>query len=280
MVNRSLSILYYNTTAMIKKYQSFFVIFLLIVLISESCVSRKKMTYLKHIDKSVDYTGEQTDLWMSVTPSAYKIMPYDNLYIRVVTPDPQWSAIFNADVGTAGITQESAVLSGYVVDVEGDIEIPYVGRVNVAGKTLSEIKTELDSIFKNYVTDAALTVRLVNNNISILGEVNAPGRYMLTKDRINIFEALSMAGDMSHYSNRQKVQLIRPTPYGPVIKEFSLADRSILASEYYYIMPNDIIYALPRQARPFQINSTVWTLFLTTVTSAMGVIAFFRTLNP
>ncbi|NLA50304.1 MAG: hypothetical protein GX876_12705, partial [Bacteroidales bacterium] len=173
------------------------------------------MTYLKHIDKSVEYTGEETNLWMSVTPSAYKIMPYDNLYIRVVTPDPQWSAIFNADVGTAGVTQESAVLSGYVVDIDGNIEIPYVGRINVAGKTLSEIKTELDSIFKNYVTDAALTVRLVNNNISILGEVNTPGRYMLTKDRINIFEALSMAGDMSYYSNRQKVQLIRPTPYGP-----------------------------------------------------------------
>lgn len=263
-----------------KKRQSVLLFFILIILVSESCVSRKKMTYLKHIDKSFEYTGEQTDLWMSVTPSAYKIMPYDNLYIRVVTPDPQWSSIFNADVGTAGVTQESAVLSGYVVDIDGNIEIPYVGRINVAGKTLSEIKTELDSIFKNYVTDAAIMVRLVNNNISILGEVNAPGRYMLTKDRINIFEALSMAGDMSYYSNRQKVQLIRPTPYGPVIKEFSLADRSILASEYYYIMPNDIIYAMPRQAMSFQLNSTVWTLFLTTITSAMGVIAFFRTLNP
>lgn len=234
-----------------KKYHLLFIIFPLIILIPESCVSKKKMTYLKHIDKSVDYTDEQTNLWMSVTPSAYKVMPYDNLYIRVVTPDPQWSVIFNADVGTAGITQESAVLSGYVVDIDGDIEIPYVGRVSVGGKTLSEIKTMLDSIFKNYVTDAAIMVRLVNNNISILGEVNAPGRYMLTKDRINIFEALSMAGDMSYYSNRQKVQLIRPTPYGPVIKEFSLGDRSILFSEYYYIMPNDIIYAMPRQARPF-----------------------------
>ena len=76
-----------------------------------------------------------------------------------------------------------------------------------------------------------------------------PGRYLIYKDRINIFEALSLAGDMSVYSNRQKVQLIRPSPYGPIVKEFSLADRSILTSEFYYVMPNDIIYAIPMQGK-------------------------------
>ena len=167
----------------------------------------------------------------SVTPAAYKIMPYDNLYIRVITPDPQWSALFNIETGTTGLTQESAGLSGYSVDIDGNIEIPYVGKVKVAGKTLSEVKVELDSIFKNYVTDAAITVKLVNNAVSIIGEVNAPGRYVIYKDRINIFEALSLAGDLNDFSNRQKVQLIRPSPYGPSIKEFSLSDRSILSSE-------------------------------------------------
>jgi polysaccharide export outer membrane protein len=247
------------------------------LLISSSCVTRKKLTYLQYSDKNAKYelSGQQK---VSVTPETYKIMPYDNLYIRVVTPDPQWSSLFNVDIGTAGITQESAALSGYSVDVEGFIEIPYVGRVNVAGKTLSEIKVQLDSIFKNYVNDAAIMVRLVNNYVSIIGEVNLPGRYMLTKDRINIFEALSMAGDMSEYSNRQKVQLIRPSPYGPVVKEFSLSDRSILSSEYYYIMPNDIIYAIPRQGRSFQVNSSVITLFLTALTSTLGIVAFVRTL--
>jgi polysaccharide export outer membrane protein len=251
---------------------------LTIIIISGSCVSRKKLTYLQYSGKSADYTNDQAIEKTSVTPSVYRIMPYDNLYIRVVTPDPQWSTLFNADIGTAGITQESAALSGYSVDVNGFIEIPYVGRVNVGGKTLSEIKSQLDSIFRNYVTDAAIMVRLVNNYVSIIGEVNSPGRYILTKDRINIFEALSMAGDMSNYSNRQKVQLIRPSPYGPVIKEVSLSDRSIMSSEYYYIMPNDIIYVMPLQSRSFQANSSVWTLFLTTITSALGIIAFFRTL--
>jgi polysaccharide export outer membrane protein len=108
--------------------------------------------------------------------------------------------------------------------------------------------------------------------------VSAPGRYIIYKDRINIFEALSLAGDLSVYSNRQKVQLIRPSPYGPTVKEFSLSDRSILTSEFYYIMPNDIIYAMPMQGRSFQANTAVYTLFLTTITTALVVISYFQIL--
>jgi len=250
------------------------------MLILSSCVSSKKLTYLQYSDRSANNEPSTGEAQTYVTPSAYKIMPYDNLYIRVITPDPQWSSLFNTmPVGQGGaVTEESAGLFGYPVDGDGKIEIPFVGKVEVAGKTLSEIKFELDNIFKNYVSDASITIRLVNNYISILGEVGVPGRYRLTKDRLNVFEALSMAGDLTVYGNRQKLQLIRPSPYGPIVKEFSLADRSILSAELYYLMPNDIIYAQPNKGRSFQVNSFIWTIFLTTITSALGVIGFFRTL--
>lgn len=249
-----------------------------ILLVLNSCVSQKKLTYLQYSgnpDKS-DVTADKA--WTSVTPSAYKLMPYDNLFIRVITPDPQWSAIFNSVQGGEGgaLTQESATLSGYPVDINGNIELPYVGKVIVAGKTLSELKIELDSIFKKYVTDASITVRMVNNFVSILGEVRLPGRYPLTKDRMNVFEALALAGDMVEYSNRSKVQLIRPSPYGPIVKEFSLADRSILASEFYYVMPNDMIYVQPMHGKAFQANVSIYTLFLTTITTALVIIGFFQ----
>lgn len=257
----------------------FLLISLSIALILSSCVSRKKLTYLQYSDKSGKYDIISGDTRTSVTPTVYKVMPFDNLYIRVITPDPEWSSLFNImPVGAGGaVTEESVALFGYPVDANGNIEIPFVGKVEVGGKTLSEIKVALDSIFKNYVADAAITIRLVNNYVSIIGEVARPGRYLLSKDRVNIFEALSMAGDMGEFSDRKKVQLIRPSPYGPVIKEFSLADRSILSSELYYIMPNDIIYAMPVGGKSFQVNSSFWSLFLSTVTSALGVIAFFRT---
>lgn len=258
-------------------HSSLLLIFVPLILLSGSCVSRKKLTYLQFSDKSGGYIEEPKT---SVIPSAYKIMPFDNLYIRVLTPDPQWSELFNTmPVGAGGaVTEESAALFGYTVDEEGRIEIPFVGKITVEGKTISEIKFELESVFSNYVTDAAITVRLVNNFVSILGEVNAPGRYRLTKDRVNVFEALAMAGDMSLFSDRRKVQLIRPSPYGPVIKEFSLSDRSILSSELYYVMPNDVIYAIPVQGRPFQTNVSVYTLFLTTISTALVIFSYIRTL--
>lgn len=271
--------LYSNSIVMKGRYLTILILLSVLLLLS-SCVSRKKLTYLQYSAGSTKYDLSDSDSKTSVTPSAYRIIPYDNLYIRVITPDPQWSAIFNImPVGAGGaVTEESAGLFGYPVDIDGNIEIPFVGKVEVGGKTLSEIKVYLDSIFKNYVTDAAITVRLVNNYVSIIGEVRLPGRYPMTKDRVNIFEALSMAGDMIEFSNRQKVQLIRPSRYGPVIKEVSLRDRSILSSEFYYIMPNDIIYVMPMPGKSFQVNSSFWSLVLSTITSALGVMAFFRTL--
>ncbi len=253
-----------------------FVSFLTVIMLG-SCVSRKKLTYLQFSDRSGDRQA-RTDYGTSVTPAAYKIMPYDNLYIRVLTPDPQYSELFNVSVGTGTLTQESAGLSSYSVDLDGYIEIPYVGKIKVGGKTLPEIKIKLDTVFKNYVADGAITLRLVNNAISVLGEVSRPGRYEIYKDQLNIFEALSLAGDLTVYSNRQKVQLLRPTQYGPTIKEFSLTDRSILNSEYFYIMPNDIIYAMPTQGRSFLTNTSFYSLFLSTITTALVIISYIRTL--
>lgn len=263
-----------------KMRHSIILVSISLILMLSSCVSRKKLTYLQYSDSSTEYDISASDTRTSVTPASYKIMPYDILFIRVLTPDPQWSVLFNImPVGQGGaMTEESASLVGYPVDGGGNIEIPFVGIVEVGGKTLSEIKIILDSIFKNYVTDASITVRLVNNYISILGEVNAPGRYHLTKDRVNVFEALSLAGDMSLYSNRQKVQLIRPSSYGPTIKEFSLVDRTILSSEFYYVMPNDIIYAIPMKGKADQLSTTFYTLFLSTISTALVIISYFRTL--
>lgn len=243
----------------------------LLILSLSSCVTYKKLTYMQYMSKLDNSIMTINNSDVSVTPAAYRLMPYDNLYIRVITPDPQWSEIFNS-VPTGGggaLTQESAALMGYLVDERGYIELPFAGKLEVANKPLSVIKVELDSIFKKYVNDASITVRMVNNYISIIGEVRAPGRYTITHDRTNVFEALSMAGDMTEYGKRQNVQLIRPSPDGPVISEFSLLDKNILSSELYYIMPNDIIYVPPLRARTFQVNSSTYSLILSSIATIL-----------
>jgi polysaccharide export outer membrane protein len=239
-----------------------------------SCITRKKMTYLESSGMPDKQELSISATSLPVTPAEYKIKPYDNLYIRVITPDPQWSALFNPSAfGQGGsMTQESASLVGYPVDSKGLIEIPFVGKISVGGLSLAEIKVQLDSIFINYLNNAAITVRLVNNYVSVLGEVQQPGRYALGKDRVNIFEVVAMAGDMNVFSNRQEIKLIRQSEYGPIIKEFSLLDKNILLSEYYYIMPNDIIYVKPLRGKSMGVNSSAFQVLLGSFTAILSTI--------
>jgi polysaccharide export outer membrane protein len=155
----------------------------------------------------------------------------------------------------------------YTVDDDGAIELPYAGRFMVAGKTLKMVKTELDIALKSYIADAVVTVKMVNNYVSIIGEVQRPGKYPIYKDRLNIFQALAMAGDIGNYGNRQKIQLIRQTPDGNTVKEFSLKDRSIIGSQFFYVMPNDVIYAPPMKGRFFQMNAFPYSVILSTITT-------------
>ncbi|WP_430809891.1 MULTISPECIES: polysaccharide biosynthesis/export family protein [unclassified Carboxylicivirga] len=250
-----------------------FLFVLIAVFTISSCVSKKKLTYLQ---PDADLSRELSELINHVTPADYEVKPYDYLYINVVTPDPRWSEMFNASAGEGTISEESAVFISYPVDARGYIKIPYVGKILVAGDTVEEISAKLDEAFKSYVKDAAIRVRLVNNTISLIGEFNNPGRYRLEKDRVTIFEALSLGGDLSDYSDRMKIQLIRPTEFGPVIKEFRLRDRSILSSEYYYVMPNDIIYAPPLRGRTFQMNAFIYSLALGVINMGLVIYALIE----
>ena len=245
------------------KLHKFFLLSILAAFSLASCVTNKKLTYLQ-------YSGKSKDIIESVTPSPYKVQPYDNLFIRVVTPDPQWSAMFNTmPVSAYGIsaTEQSADMVSYTVDGDGTIHLPYAGRIIVVGKTLAMITTEVEKVLGGYVTDAAVTVKMINNYVSLLGEVQRPGRYPIYKERMNIFQALAMGGDLGEYSNRRKVQIIRQAPGVNIIKELTLTDRSIMASEFFYVMPNDIIYAQPMKGKFFQMNAFPYSVLLSSITT-------------
>jgi polysaccharide export outer membrane protein len=245
-----------------KFYNQVILIFVVASLLLTSCVTNKKLTYLQS-----DGVREE---FIAITPSSYLIQPYDNLFIRVVTPDPKLADMFNtmpAAVSGMSVSELSADILSYSVDDDGTIELPYAGRFMVAGKTLHMVKNELDNALKSYITDAVVTVKMVNNYVSIIGEVQNPGKYPIYKNRLNIFQALAMAGDLDKYSNRQKIQIIRQTPEGNTVKEFSLKERSIIGSQFFYVMPNDVIYAPPMKGRFFQMESFPYSLILSTITT-------------
>ncbi len=245
---------------------------LLITLFATSCITSGKLTYLQH-------EGEAADTVKAFQSTDYKVQPYDNLFIKVVTPDPQWSQMFNATDATSGVSnmsEQSADLISYAVDNEGNIEFPFAGKFRVEGLTLKAVKAQIETTLKAYVTDASVTVKMVNNYVSIIGEVKTPGKYQIYKDRMNIFQALAMAGDLGDYSNRQKIQIIRQVGNNNIVSEFSLLDRSILTSEFYYVQPNDIIYAEPLKGRFFQLNAFPYGVILSTVTTFILILNVLR----
>ncbi len=252
------------------QYKTFFLIIL--VISATACVTNEKLTYLQ-------YEGIPTDTIIAVTPSEYKVLPYDNLFIRVITPDPKISEMFNTLPTTTTsitVTEQSADLVSYPVDKEGNINIPYAGKLPVAGKTLLVINAEVETALKNYISDPAVSVKMINNYVSLLGEVQRPGKYPIYKDRLNIFQALAMGGDLGNYSDRQKIQIIRPTARGNLVKEFSLADRSILTSEFFYVMPNDVIYAKPMKGKFFHMDQFPYALIISTITTGLLIYSVIK----
>ena len=264
-----------------KNKLSILVISVIVLSVVGSCVTNRKIIYLQEKRIAADSIIKRSDTIVSVTPAKYKVLPNDNIYVRVVTPDPQWSNMFNTLPTGAGIniSPESSQLLSYPVEVDGTIELPYIGKFEVAGKTLSEIKIDLEAALKNFVSDAAVTVRLVNNFVSIIGEVRQPGRYPIYKDRMNVFEVLALAGDMDEYSDKRNVQIIRRSSNGNIIKKFCLLDRSIMSSDFFYVLPNDVIYAQPRKGRFFDMSVFPYSIVLSAITSFVLVYNFINTLH-
>lgn len=240
---------------------------LFFLMLFSGCVTNKMATYLQEPEVS-NYSGEYAP------PENYLIQTNDNLYIRVTTLDPSYSTIFNAmgDGGEMRADEASAQLMSYPVELDGTVDLPYVGIIEVGGLTLPEAKKVIMEVLEDYVTDASLTVKLVNNYVTLVGEVREPGLYPIYKERLNIYQALAMAGDVADYGNRYVLSVIRKQGEESIVKDFDITDRNVIDSEFYYVMPNDVLYVKPHKGRYFAINTAPYTFALATLSTAIGLI--------
>ncbi len=254
--------------------QRWILLFTIISLLMSSCVTNKKITYLQELDESM-YTGEYTP------PESYSIKPNDNLYVRVSTLDPRFSSFFNppsggGEGGGTRMDEQSAALLSYPVQEDGQVDIPYVGYIPVAGKTLAEAKQAIETAIADYVVDATITVRLVNNYVSVLGSVNEPGLYPIYKDRLNIFQVLAMAGDIVAFGDRYSLSIIRQTNKGSVVKDFDVTDKKLLDSEYYYVLPNDVLYVKPMKGRFFGLETFPYGVLFSSITAFISIFVLIQ----
>lgn len=230
--------------------KSFFTLLLITLLLSvTSCTSYKNVPYLQN---SADFNKieQQNNMFDA------RVQPKDLLTINVVSPsEPSASQPYNLTVGFAYEARNSITtqvsLQTYMVDNEGNINFPIVGKINVAGKTITEIeKIIFDKIEGAFVDKPVVTVRFHNFKISVLGEVNAPGTFSIPNEKVSIFEALALARDMTIYGQRDNVKLIRENADGKKeIHELNLNDVAILSSPHYYLQQNDVLYVTPNKAK-------------------------------
>lgn len=233
------------------KIKSFFLASIM-TLILASCSSYKQVPYLQN-PNLINAIEEVQPLYDA------KIMPKDLLTITVNTTDPEAAAPFNLTVqssinaGRSTSLTQQPVLQQYLVNNEGTIDFPVLGRLNVGGLTKTEAEDLIREKLKPYLQkteNPIVTVRMANYKISVLGEVAKPGTFTVSNEKVNVLEALAMAGDMTIWGRRDNVKLVREDATGKrEIIFLNLNDANIVTNPYYYLQQNDILYVTPNETK-------------------------------
>ena len=145
----------------------------------------------------------------------------------------------------------------------------------VKGLSVNEIKDVIQNTLDQYFKETTVLVKLVNFQVTVLGEVGSPGTFDINKEEINMYEALGRAGGFTEYSNAKEVKLVRQTPNGSKIYKIDLTDNGFLQSEFMYLKPNDIIYVDPRGSKPFIFTNMPYGLFFGLASTTLSLLVLF-----
>lgn len=221
----------------------------IVVFLLAACQSYKKVPYLQDVE-AVNQATQQETLYDA------KIMPKDLLTIVVSCTSPELAAPFNLTIASPSnlsiqYTTTQPVLQQYLVDNEGKISFPVLGALTVGGLTKKQAEQLIVDKLKPYMKENPIvTVRMVNYKISVIGEVARPGTFTISNEKVNLLEALAMAGDMTVYGLRDNVKLIREDANGKQqIVTLDLNNAETILSPYYWLQQNDIVYITPNKAK-------------------------------
>lgn len=205
-------------------------------IVFSSCLGRKEIEYFqKPSDSGTSYDTLKTK-------NAYepKIQTNDQLQIQVASINPEAARFFNPSDNTGGNTD--VALTTYMVDLNGEIEIPLVGKMKIAGMTTREFRDELRIKLEKYLQSPTVRVNYNSYKVTVLGEVNHPGLYQAANEKLTITDAIGLAGDLTIYGNRKQVMLIREEKGQKSFFTIDLTKRDIFESDLHFMHPGDILY--------------------------------------
>jgi len=249
---------------------------LLVLIGTVSCIPQKKLRYLQSVeDSQVDTTKTEIDM-------NYHLKADDEVYIQVNSIDPRTFAFFNGGGGNTTANQMNndigLYLNSYTISDSGFVELPVVGKIAVAGLTIRDAQAAVEAKLKDYLTEVSVVLKLSGFRVTLIGEVKRPGRYTPYVSQLNIFEALALSGDMTTYGNRERVMIIRKEDGKENIYIVNLLDKNILNSEYYHLLPNDVIYVESLNAKTWGFEQFPYVLILSTITTFIALMSLIRTM--
>lgn len=227
-----------------------------------SCVPHKKTIYLQK--------GGSSDL-VPYKKTPYKIHAKDVLLVAVSSLNPQVSEFFNQKLDGGKETQK-----GYTVSDSGYIYMPVLDSIKVLDLTVPEAKAIIQKAIREHVTDGKVEVRLAGFNVTVLGEVRNPGLISFDGTELTILEAIGLANDISEFGNRKNIKLIREEGNATKFISLDLTSRNLVASEYFYLQPNDVLYVEPLRAKSFKQNIGQISLLLGFTTLVFFVLNSFN----
>ena len=256
-------------------------IFILGALLLASCATNKRAAYIQQVQTDIPTAIEQD--------YQIRIKPLDRLTVTINSKDPELAAPFNAASSynsLNGLSSYSSSSNGNLqiltVDKEGKIQLPIIGEIDCDGLTRNELAKKIENTIREngMVHDPIVIIQFADVKFSVLGEVARPGQFSITKDRISLFDALAMAGDLTIYGQRENVALIREENGMRTVHYFDLKNPDILTSPYFYLQQDDVVYVTPNKykAQAGEINPNR-SFYISLVSVAVSVATLLVTIT-
>ena len=259
----------------------YFFIFGVIVILGmnlSSCRSTKNMKYMQ------DLYDRESKQGLPAKAPEYRIKPNDNLYVNIQSMNLEVSQLFSPtkSTGNSGGTQSdfgdvsSKYLNGYLVNQKGTILLPVVGEVSVADLTEEAAQELMQKKIDEFFKDATVKVKILTYKITILGEVRSPGVYHNYNKNITILEALGMANGTTEFASIRKVLVLRSTSTGNKSFRLDLTGKKVMASEAFYLLPNDVLYIEPDKYINQSLNTTVFSTALAAISTTILILSYIN----
>ncbi|WP_300603524.1 polysaccharide biosynthesis/export family protein [Niabella sp.] len=257
----------------------------LFVLIVSSCSTNRNLVYFNNLPPG----GDTAQI---VNKMSAKIEKGDVLGITITTLSPEYNQLFSTGTApqapvsaapvsttatTAGIsnTNADAARNGYLVDENGQVNLPVLGKIDLLGLTRKEAQDKITAEVAKTAKTPIVNIRFLNYKVTVIGEVTRPGSFNVPDERVNVLEALGMAGDLTPYAIRENILVIREKEGTRTMQRINLADKNVFNSPYFYLQQNDVVYVQPEntlKARQADASNYRWIPIATAGITAVAVI--------